>query len=94
MTIWNESRITSIYYDDRVASQYPCVVRITGSEILVEYESGTVQYVGKDASNGHFELTAKGFAGRATLHMFPNSKKLEGSWVEGTDMGMWKIDLE
>ena len=93
--LWSNSKMTTLYYDTDAADEnYPCAVRISDSEILVEYEDdGFVQYCGKNDGSGHFEVLANTVDGRATLHMFPNSNRLEGSWVEDGARGMWRIEL-
>ena len=44
---------------------------------------------GQEQTPGHFLLTADGFDGKATLHMFEGSNILEGGWVEEGVRGMW-----
>ena len=97
MTIWQNAKMTSLYYSSELASEdYPCVVRLDENRILVEYldSNGIRQYAGRDYGNGHFQLEGVGFPGKASLHMFPESVILEGSWVEGSYRGMWRIWLE
>lgn len=98
MPIYSNSKMSSLYYSDAPSAEnYPCVVRIDDHEILVEYEDeddGVVQYRGKNNGDGHFELSSTDVNGRASLHMFPNSSILEGSWVEDSYRGMWRILLE
>lgn len=95
--IWNNSKMTTLYYDADVADEnYPCVVRISDSEIVVEYRgeaSELVQYRGKNDGTGHFELRSGAVNGRGTLHMFSGASRLEGSWVEDNARGMWRIEL-
>ena len=93
--IWANSKCATLYYSkDRADEDWACVVKLTPDEILVEYEDeGTQQYVGKNDGTGHFELHSSN-GGRATLHMFPGSKILEGSWTEGEWRGMWRIELD
>ncbi|WP_416391523.1 hypothetical protein NR756_01515 [Alloalcanivorax xenomutans] len=94
MAIWNNCTMTTLYYSDDPSEDYPCVVKIDGDQILVEYDDdGIVQYKGRNNGEGHFELKAEGFEGRATLHMFSGSFALEGSWIEEGYRGMWKISL-
>jgi hypothetical protein len=95
MSIWKNSKIALLWYSkDEASEQNPCEVRIDDQEIVVEYEDdGLVQYRGKNTGDGHFELTAPDVEGRASLHMFPGSNVLEGSWVEGRQRGMWRITL-
>ena len=95
--IWNKSKMTSLYYDADVADEnYPCVVKITDEEIVVEYlgeANALVQYRGHNDGSGHFELHATTVGGRGTLHMFPSANRLEGSWIEDGARGMWRIEL-
>lgn len=96
MTIWNDSKMTTVFYTEDAASEnYPCVVKITEDKILVEYEGedGLVQYCGANDGSGHFTLTCDEVKGRASLHCFTGSSILEGHWVEGGYRGMWKIEL-
>ncbi|WP_139826127.1 hypothetical protein [Derxia lacustris] len=95
MTIWANSKMSSLYYSNESASEdYACVVKIDDNEIVVEYEDdGTRQYRGKNNGDGHFELHSHELHGKASLHMFPGSSILEGSWVEGSYRGMWRIEL-
>jgi len=69
---------------------YPSHVIIKGKNITVDEGEGDV-YHGKETSPGHWELTGERF--KATLHQVHNEQTLEGSWVEGVDRGMWKIEL-
>lgn len=95
MTIWNQCKMSTLYYSDDDASEnFPCVVKITDREILVEYDDeGLVQYRGVNDGSGHFLLTAPMVEGRASLHRFPDASIVEGSWVEGSYRGMWRIEL-
>ena len=95
MTIWTQCKMSTLYYsDDDAAENYPCVVKITDDEILVEYDDeGLVQYHGAHDGSGHFVLTAPSVQGRASLHRFPDADILEGAWVEGSHRGMWRIEL-
>lgn len=95
MPIWTNSKMSLLYYSEESGTEdYPCVVKIDESEILVEYDDdGIRQYRGKNRGDGHFELHAPDIQGKASLHMFPGSSILEGSWVEGSYRGMWRIKL-
>ena len=94
MTIWNHCKMSTLYYSDDGEESYPCVVKITDDEILVEYDDeGLVQYRGSNDGQGHFLLAAPDVEGRASLHRFPDANILEGSWVEGGYRGMWRIEL-
>lgn len=86
----------SLYHDKEQSEELPCVVKISDSEIIVEYEDedvGTVQYHGKNNGTGHFMLAADAVKAKATLHTFPESTRLEGSWIEDGHKGMWYVDL-
>jgi hypothetical protein len=97
LTVLANSKLTTLHYSDEPAwENYPCIVKITDKEILIEYhdeDRGTVQYRGLNDGSGHFELSSKVTSGRATLHMFPKSTVLEGSWIEDGARGMWLIHL-
>lgn len=94
MGIWKTSSMTILFYSKDPSENYPCEVKIDGNRILVEYDDdGVVQYEGVSNGEGHFELNGSGFNGRASLHMFPGSLVLEGSWAEEGYRGMWKINL-
>ncbi len=100
--LWNNSHMTHLYYDkDMAVENEPCQVRIGNGEILVEYDeedhkgiSRLVQYKGKQEGEGHYVLTCDADNGKATLHAFPGGTVLEGSWVESSVRGMWRIFLK
>ncbi|MBS0198937.1 MAG: hypothetical protein JSR70_00640 [Proteobacteria bacterium] len=85
----------TIYYGSKhLAEAWDCIVKMTPEEILVEYQdNGLVQYIGNNDGSGHVSLVATGVDGKATLHMFPGSEILEGTWVEDGERGMWRIEL-
>lgn len=93
--IWNNSTYELLHSTaHRADMDEPCVVLIDGERIVVEYEEdGLRRYVGTNDGSGHFELNMEGGSGRATLHRFPESSLLEGSWIEGSESGMWRIHL-
>ena len=95
MNIWHNSMMETLYPSADASGESTCVVKITDSEILVEYEDeGFVQYRGENNGTGHFVLEAPEVNGRASLHMFPNAAILEGYWEEGVYHGMWRIHLK
>ena len=97
MRAWPVSNASRYNYSTQPAVEnYACVVKIDDGKILVEYkiEYDTVQYVGEEKGQGHFELVCPARYGKASLHMFPDAVILEGSWIEGSDRGMWRIRLE
>jgi hypothetical protein len=96
LNIWNHCTADTVFYSkDEAWTDYPCTVKLTDEEIIVEYEEDDqiVQYRGRNNGDGHFELTSKEVGGRASLHMFHSSRILEGSWRESGERGMWIIRL-
>lgn len=101
MTIFANSRMTTLYHTSQEAwENHPCTVRMTGNEIVVEYDDdGLVLYKGEEITPGHYRLRSHDESGdaEATLHMSPDTLVLEGSWVVKepgqTRKGMWKIFL-
>lgn len=87
--------MSTVYFTEVESTENDdCVVKIENGSILVEYEDdGIVQYVGKEIGDGHFSLVCPEKSGKASLHMFPESEILEGSWTEDGWRGMWKIKL-
>jgi hypothetical protein len=73
----------------------PCSVRIDDVHIRVEYEmDGTrTAYEGRAIVPGQYRLESPEVKGHATLHQVPGSYCLEGSWAEGVERGMWRIEL-
>ncbi len=86
--------MTLLYHSEDRSDDFPCVVKLSENEILVEYEDdGYVQYTGVAKGAGHFELSAPEVSGHASLHRFEGSEILEGSWLEDGYRGMWRIRL-
>lgn len=96
MTIWKHSQMETYFADQTVSNKWPCEVRIGNGKIVVSYESdGFVTYEGVDDGTGHFELkNSNNVRDRATLHLTVEKDRLEGSWIEEGQEGMWRIDLE
>jgi len=96
MPIW-QATMDSVFYDETPANEHEeCNVRIDNSHIEVTYEDeegNLVLYAGSDEGNGHFTLECQLLNARATLHQIPNSRVLEGYWVEQGARGFWKITL-
>jgi len=60
MKIWKNSKMTTFYYSNSEANEYPCSVKITEYEILVEYEEENgkhIQYKGKTTTMGILNFT-------------------------------------
>ncbi len=91
-----KAKMDTVFYDETSAYEgQKCEIRINGGEIAVSYEDedDLAVYKGKDEGHGHFELERPEKGGKATLHQMPNSKSLEGYWVEGGYKGFWRIIL-
>ncbi len=95
MTIFKNSQMDILHYDEGSYEGLPCQVRLSNGEIVIDYleDNTRVIYRGIDDGSGHYQLDSPEINGRATLHRFPNSEILEGSWIEGGYRGMWKIHL-
>ena len=95
MPIYRQSTWRS--YDNSGATDSDCVVRITGTEIVVEFEGDGPnvwhRYVGEEEGEGHYHLICPELNGTATLHRFKDVDVLEGHWKEGGEIGMWTIEL-
>jgi len=98
--IYKASMETAFYTSDQASTDFDCIVKFSSSELIIEYinyDENRVTYSGIDQGNGHYILNSYEFeSGKATLHMFPDSKILEGSWVVTDDNGVkikgfWKI---
>ena len=95
MTIYKNCKMVTLYHSAEVSAEWPCVVKLSPPEILVEYDyDGLCQYIGQSRGLGHYELHAPAIKGHASLHMFEGSEVMEGSWVEGAYKGMWRIELK
>ena len=100
--IWKNCLMTNVYFDNEDAVENePCVVKIEGDSILVEYEDEDakgkaylVQWTGTQQGGGHYVLTCPGEQGKSTLHGFTDGKLLEGFWIEHSERGMWRIELK
>ena len=94
MNFWKNCTMTTLFHSAQVSSDWPCIVKIEGNKILVEYDDdGFVQYNGTDQGNGHFLLKSDEVRGKASLHMFAGATLMVGNWTEGGDRGMWQIQL-
>ncbi|MCX5846688.1 MAG: hypothetical protein NTW12_10110 [Deltaproteobacteria bacterium] len=86
----------TVFYDETPADEgEECEIRINGNVIVLSYkdDNGVVIYEGKDKGHGHFVLKCPERQARATLHRIPNSKFLEGYWIEEGERGFWRITL-
>lgn len=96
MEHWNKCSMACLYFDETPADEHtPCKVTFDSPSISIEYfEDGELfRYTGQEQSPGHYVLHCHILKGQATLHRLPESKFLEGYWIEGGDRGMWRITL-
>jgi len=95
MPVW-KAKMDTVFYDSTPAYEHEeCEVRIDGSDIVVTYkdDGSIVLYRGRDEGHGHYVLQCLDRHGRATLHQIPQSKFLEGYWIEEGQRGFWRIVL-
>lgn len=78
--------------------EFEVEVRLDEKELVISYEDVDGQgapliviYRGRNTGDGHFELTASGVSGRATLHKHPKHDVFEGTWIEEGEKGMWRL---
>lgn len=96
MSNWMKASVDCLFYEDTAYVDLPCEVYLDGEQIKVRYEdddSKIIVYIGREVSEGHFELAYPPLQGRATLHRFPGAKIFHGFWDEEGQIGAWKITL-
>jgi len=96
IVVYQNSKMDTIYYDsEKAAEGDDCEVKLGNHEIIISYAEGNGfgMYKGKELSPGHFSLEYPEKNGKASLHMFSDSKILEGFWVEDGARGFWRIHL-
>lgn len=95
MTVWKDCKMTTVYYDETMADDEFCDVRIDSKVMTVSYkeEGAFVIYEGHDLGGGHFHLHCKKKNSDATLHLPEGGKILEGYWEEESYRGFWRIYL-
>ena len=96
MTIWKNSKMTILYFDERPSTDLHCIVSLDEREIIVKCDDGEPErYSGKNDGSGHFQLTRDGDnKDKSSLHRFPDSLIMEGYWTEDGGRGMWRIELK
>jgi hypothetical protein len=96
MKSYSRSKMDTVFYDHSYADvNSDCEVRIGNNNIVISYKDaqGTARYIGKEIGRGHYLLECPARNGRATLHMFPDGKILDGYWSEEGYEGFWRIYL-
>ena len=91
-----KAKMDTAYYDETTADEEEdCEIIINMDKIVVSYryDNEVVVYKGKDEGHGHFVLECPDRKGKATLHQIPESKFLEGFWIEEGYKGFWRITL-
>ena len=85
-----------LFYDETPAYEgVECEIRLGDGEIVVTYweEDGVVLYRGREDGEGHYILECPAKNGKASLHSFPDSRYLEGWWIEEGYRGAWRVTL-
>ena len=95
MQEFKNSSYETYYPDGEAEFDLECRVRIDEEMIVISYdgEDEVVTYRGHSIGPGHYKLQGDGFDGSASLHRVPGADILEGSWLEGSYRGMWRIKL-
>lgn len=96
MSTWR-ALMDTVYYDSSEAWEHASsIVNLEDNRITVSYDIGDLnyRYIGDEIALGHFNLTLEQGDGRASLHMFPGSKIMEGYWVEDGARGFWRLILQ
>lgn len=86
--IWKNSLLDQGTIGEQDSGQSRCGVRISSSDIAIDYtdERGQVVYRGKDLGGGHYVLSAPERSGEATLHRAPGCNRLEGFGTKNRTM--------
>lgn len=94
-TLHPNARMDTLHYGCDADLGDACSVRLDDVRIRVEYalDGELTVYEGRAIGPGHYCLESPQVEGHATLHQVPNSRYLEGAWVEGGERGMWRIEL-
>ncbi len=95
MPVWSKCRIEVVTCEGATFVDDDCEVRIDAQGVAVSYfdDQGPVVFVGSNDGSGHFELSCRSRPRRATLHMLPDGRVLEGSWLEADARGFYRITL-
>jgi hypothetical protein len=90
-----KSQMDTFYPEASADLQAACIVEISPQQVIIKYmtDDGLVEYVGDAEGEGHYLIRGKGFEASGTLHL-ADGRRLEGSWKEGQQYGMWRIYLE
>ncbi len=90
-----KSQMDTFYPQAPADLQAECIVEMSPQQLIVKYmnDGELVEYIGEAEGEGHYLIRGKGFEASGTLHL-ADGRRLEGSWKEGQQYGMWRIFLE
>lgn len=98
----NDCEVTAIYCSHDPEKVFSSTVTLDGNVIHIEFvgeallpalDNEPIVYKGWQIAPGHFRLVGPNQGDIATLHAFPNSRRLEGYWQENSTLGMWLVEL-
>lgn len=95
MTIWADSEM-DWYYAEGESETVKCIIRIDGSNIVLDYVYERKRFVfkGSEDGEGHYRLFSDdGSGSKYHLHRFRDDETLDGVWFEGGHIGMCRISL-
>lgn len=90
-----KSQMDTFYPQAPAELQTECIVEMSPQQLIVRYmnDGELVDYIGEMEGEGHYLIRGKGFEASGTLHL-ADGRRLEGSWKEGQQYGMWRIYLQ
>lgn len=94
-TQFPNARMDTLYAGCSADLQDPCLVCFEGDciHLAYEFDGASAVYSGSSLAPGHYRLESVDGKGQATLHQLPDSRQMVGSWEEGGEQGVWRIDL-
>ena len=95
MAIWENSRCTTIYSDQRCAIEEICEVNLDGDRMVVDCRSVEEGWLweGVDEGSGQYRFWCRKTQGEGTLNRGASGIIFEGSWSESGRYGMWTVTL-
>lgn len=92
---WRYSTMETIYPHDLPSVTEPCEVVFAGRSVSISHqdaELGLITLQGEEVEPGHYRLRGPN-GSTFTLHRFRDAERLEGSWADRNNLGMWTISL-
>lgn len=93
MTNYRQSSMSYTYSADTTDADCDVVIAAGRLSVSVQTDTGFDVYEGAEVGEGHYTLELVGGGGGGTLHRMPGSDMLEGSWWQGGQRGLWRIQL-